>query len=76
VLAADSSLGPRIATGGDDYEVLAAVPASNSGAFQSMAAQAAVAVARIGVMLSGSGTVIEGHDGQPVSLDRAGWDHF
>ena len=53
-------------TGGDDYEVLAAVPAASVDAFQSMAAQAGIAVTRIGATLAGTGVVIEGRDGQPA----------
>ena len=75
-LAADPALGERIVTGGDDYEVLAAVPAASADAFQSTAAQAGIAVTRIGTTLAGSGVVIEGRDGQPLALDRTGWDHF
>jgi len=75
-LAADPALGQLTATGGDDYEVLAAVPEANAAAFQSKAAEAAIAATRIGKTLPGSGIVIEGRDGQPLALDRPGWDHF
>ena len=61
-------------TGGDDYEVLATVPAANADAFHLMATQAGIAVTRIGTTLAGSGIVIEGRDG--LALDRTGWDHF
>ena len=63
-------------TGGDDYEVLAAVPAASADAFQAMAARGSIAVTRIGTTLAGTGVVIEGRDGQPLTLDRTGWDHF
>jgi thiamine-monophosphate kinase len=75
-VAADPALGERIVTGGDDYEVLAAVPAAGADAFRSMTAQAGMAVTRIGATLAGAGVVIEGRGGQPLTLDRAGWDHF
>ena len=75
-LAADPALGLRIVTGGDDYEVLATVPATSADGFQAMAAQAGIAVTRIGATLPGTGVVIEGRDGQPLTLDRTGWDHF
>jgi thiamine-monophosphate kinase len=75
-VAADPALALRIVTGGDDYEVLAAVPAASADAYQSMAAQASIAVTRIGATLAGTGVVIEGRDGLPLTLDRAGWDHF
>ena len=75
-VAADPALALRIATGGDDYEVLAAVPGAGVQAFQSTAAQGGVAVTRIGTMMAGNGIAIEGSDGQPIVLERAGWDHF
>jgi thiamine-monophosphate kinase len=76
VLAADPALGLRIVTGGDDYEVLATVPAASADGFQAMAAQVGIAVTRIGETQAGTGVVIEGRDGQPLTLDRTGWDHF
>jgi thiamine-monophosphate kinase len=75
-VATDPALGLRVVTGGDDYEVLAAVPAASAEAFQATAAQAGIAVTRIGATLCGTGAVIEGRDGQPLTLDRTGWDHF
>jgi thiamine-monophosphate kinase len=75
-LAADPALAERIVAGGDDYEVLAAVSVAEAGAFQTMAGQAGIGVTRIGTTLAGSGIVIEGRDGQPLALDRPGWDHF
>ena len=75
-LAADPGLVSRIVGGGDDYEVLAGVPASQAASFEADAAAASVAVSRVGSIVAGSGIVIEGADGQPVALDRPGWDHF
>jgi thiamine-monophosphate kinase len=75
-LAADPALARSIVAAGDDYEVLAAVPAASADAYQAMAAQAGIAVTRIGTTLAGTGIVIEGGDGQPLALDRPGWDHF
>ncbi len=75
-VAADPGLRQRIVAGGDDYEILAAVPAGEASAFQVAAAQAGVSVARIGSMRAGAGVVIEAPDGQPMSLERTGWDHF
>ena len=75
-LAADPDLGLRTVTGGDDYELLASVPEASADAFGAMAAQAGIAVTRIGTTSVGAGVVIEDQDGQPLTLDRAGWDHF
>jgi thiamine-monophosphate kinase len=75
-LAADPGLASRIVAAGDDYEVLATVPEAGVPAFQSMCREGGVAVTRIGATTAGSGVVIEDGDGQPLSLDRTGWDHF
>ena len=75
-VAAQPALVERIVTGGDDYEVLAAVPAANADAFRSSARDAGVEVTRIGTTSAGTGVVIEDPGGLPVSHERAGWDHF
>ncbi len=75
-LAADPGLARRIAIGGDDYEVLAAVPAAKASAFRSDAAGAGVAVTEIGAFAAGSDIIVEDRDGRPLDLDRPGWDHF
>ncbi len=75
-LAADSALAARIVAAGDDYEVLAAVPADAVDAFRAAAAAAGVTATRIGAATAGTGVTIEGADGRPLQLDRTGWDHF
>jgi thiamine-monophosphate kinase len=75
-LAADPALVQHIVAGGDDYEILAAIPTAQSSAFQTAAAAAGSPVAQIGAMSAGAGVVIEGPSGQPLILDRTGWDHF
>ena len=66
----------RVLTAGDDYEVLCAVPPDHAAAFASAAAHAGVPVAPIGHCAPGHGLQVVGPDGQPVQLDRGGWDHF
>jgi thiamine-monophosphate kinase len=75
-IAADPTLCQQMVAGGDDYEILAAVPAGEAPAFQAAAAEAATPVTRIGLTFAGTGIIIEGSDGRPLSLDRTGWDHF
>jgi thiamine-monophosphate kinase len=75
-LAADPSLAQRILAGGDDYEILATLPAARAPAFPAAAATSGIAVAQIGLMEAGAGIVIEDLSGQPLALDRTGWDHF
>ena len=63
-------------TGGDDYEILAAVPMDKVTAFTAAAAALAFRLTRIGEIAAGEGVTIEQADGTSMVLDRAGWDHF
>jgi thiamine-monophosphate kinase len=64
MLIGDGTLLPVILNGGDDYEILATVPARRAGDYAAAAATAGVPVARIGEILRG--------EGPPVVLDEAG----
>lgn len=66
----------ELITGGEDYEVLCTVPAARARAFEAAARKAGVTCARIGEMQAGEELVLVGRDGQPLSLNRSGWDHF
>ena len=64
-------------TGGDDYELLLAVPNDHEAALEEAARTAGINVTRIGNFHSGSpGVVVRGSDGRPMVLDRGGWSHF
>jgi thiamine-monophosphate kinase len=76
-LAADPALIDPILTGGEDYEILCAIPAAAVEAFRNAAAKAAVPVAEIGRIV--------GRDAPPRFLDKAqqmlefarpGYSHF
>jgi len=75
-LAADPALAKLIVAAGDDYEVLAAVPAAKAAQFQASAAEAGVTVTQIGTTEAGEGIRIIDRDGRPLDLERTGWDHF
>lgn len=66
----------RAVTGGDDYEVLAAVPATRADGFEAAAAACGVAVTAIGQFEAEGGVRVLGTDGALVAVDRTGWDHF
>jgi thiamine-monophosphate kinase len=74
-LAADTRLIEQILTGGDDYEILAAVPANKCSAFQATAAKAGVAVTKIGQVGSGQGVRFL-RDGKVLSFARPAYTHF
>ncbi len=75
LLGADAARACALA-GGDDYELCFTVPAARAEALQAAAAAAATTVTRIGSVVAGPGLEVVDRDGVPVSLDRAGWDHF
>ncbi len=67
----------RAVTGGDDYEILCAVPPGALGAFRAEAARAGLPVAVIGTVEEGTGApVFLGPDGAPVAFTRASFSHF
>lgn len=63
-------------SGGDDYEVLAAVPAERASAFAADARKLDFPVTRIGEIVEGEGVAVERSDGTLMRFDREGWDHF
>ena len=75
-LAADPSLLADLVSGGEDYEVLAAVPPADAGSFTTAAATRGLRLTEIGEFVQGSGLRIAGPDGRPLALAREGWDHF
>ncbi len=66
-----------ILTGGDDYEILAAVAPQHAAAFEAASAEASVKVTRIGTMRAGPGVpIFKKTDGSPLSLASRGYEHF
>jgi len=64
-------------TGGDDYELLLAVPPAREAALQQAAQAAGIPVTRIGSFGPGApGVMVRDADGRPIALDRPGWSHF
>ncbi len=68
---------PVCLTGGDDYELLLAVPPASEPALRQTCAAAQLAVTRIGTFLADAAAfkVLDGA-GAVMSLDQAGWSHF
>jgi thiamine-monophosphate kinase len=76
-LAREPALIETIVTGGDDYEVLATVPADKVEALRQQAAGAGVAVTEIGIVTAGEGDArFLGADGKPLALARPSFSHF
>jgi thiamine-monophosphate kinase len=66
----------RALTSGDDYEILASVPAASAAAFAAAAHSAGCPVTEIGAVGAGAGLVVHGADGRPMTFVAAGYDHF
>lgn len=76
ILAADPGCLAIVVTGGDDYEVLAAVAPGKGEEFRAAAAAAGVEVTAIGRLEEGSGVVVEDPAGRPITIGTPGWEHF
>jgi len=64
-------------TGGDDYELLLAVPPARAEALLAEAVRCGVAVTRIGRLQAGPPeVVVRGSGGESLSLTKGGWSHF
>ncbi len=63
-------------TGGDDYELLLAVPPGRTDLLLRAARASAVPVARIGAFRAGPGEVAVTLDGRHLPLRARGWSHF
>jgi thiamine-monophosphate kinase len=66
-----------IIAGGDDYEILCAVPEAGFAAFVRAAGQAGVAVAAIGTVIAGpQAPRFLDAQGKEIALTRLSWSHF
>ena len=64
-------------TGGDDYELLLAIPPERETALVAAGHEAGIPVTRIGRFAAGEPVVeVRGPDGAPLRFERAGWSHF
>ena len=77
VLTRDPALIETILTGGDDYEIVATVPARKVEALRRAAAAARVPVREIGKVVAGQGGArFLGRDGEPLAFARPSFSHF
>jgi thiamine-monophosphate kinase len=76
-LAKEPGLIETIITGGDDYEVVACVPAGKVEALRQQASAAGVAVTEIGAVTAGQGEArFLDPDGQPLMFAHPSFSHF
>jgi thiamine-monophosphate kinase len=73
--SSDAAMVARLLTAGDDFEILAAVPAGKGGAFREAAVAAGVPVTRIGALRAGRSLPEVLFAGTPLSLPRRAFVH-
>ncbi|MGH7121360.1 MAG: thiamine-phosphate kinase, partial [Acetobacteraceae bacterium] len=74
--AGSASLSRRL-TGGDDYELLLAVPPEREDRLAAAAARSGIHFTRVGRFVAGLPEVrVRGPDGHWMQFARAGWSHF
>lgn len=76
MIATQPSRRAEVIAGGDDYEILLAVPPGRLPAFKEDVPLMPFNVTEIGTIQPGRGVTIRDGDGEPLPLDRTGWDHF
>ncbi len=75
-LVAESSWFESAVTGGDDYELLLAMPPENWDALRDAARSLGIPIAAIGRVEAGDAPLRLSRKGDPVSLSRASYSHF
>jgi thiamine-monophosphate kinase len=76
IVTADAALRLRLATGGDDYELLFAAPPEAAGTVASLAAELSVPIAEIGAIVPGFGVRLLDAAGAEIPVGATGWRHF
>jgi thiamine-monophosphate kinase len=76
LVAADPGLLPRLACGGDDYELLFAAPAGAQARIAALSAELGLPVTAIGRIESGAGVCLLDRQGRKVAVERGGYRHF
>jgi thiamine-monophosphate kinase len=76
-LRADPGALEQVVCGGDDYEILCATPPEKADLFAALAAQAGVAVRRIGTVAQvPNDNLFLGFEGEPLAFRRDRFSHF
>jgi thiamine-monophosphate kinase len=76
-LRLEPSLIETILTGGDDFEILCAVPPGEAAAFEASAASAGIVVSKVaGACGGGAGVVVHGSSGEILQLEKLSFQHF
>ena len=72
----DVGLHPRLAVGGDDYELLFTTAAEASGDIDALLSRFGIPITMIGRLEPGTGVRLVDRDGRAIPLDHTGYRHF
>lgn len=72
----DAGLALRLATGGDDYELLFAAPPEATPRIERIAARLGLPITPIGAIEPGAGVRVLDADGRPLRVGAGGYRHF
>jgi thiamine-monophosphate kinase len=76
LVAAEPALAIRLATAGDDYELLFTAPPAADAAIGRLIAELGLPITAIGTIDEGSGVRLADADGKAIAIEKAGWQHF
>ena len=76
IAAGDPGIRPRLAAGGDDYELLFAAPAETAPAIAGLSSELGLAITAIGEIEAGAGVRLVDADGRTIPLADTGYRHF
>jgi thiamine-monophosphate kinase len=76
VVAAEPDIRSRLATGGDDYELLFCAPPDAADSIAALSAQLGVPITMIGRIEAGAGVLPVDSAGQTITVEATGYRHF
>ncbi len=76
VLTEDPGMLPVMLGGGDDYELVFAVPRGKAAQVDTLAATAGLNATKVGWLEAGEGVVVQDAAGKSIPLHHAGFQHF
>lgn len=76
IIAEDAAIRPRLAAGGDDYELLFTAPAEAMGSVVALSSRLCIPITMIGRIEPGSGVQLVDADRRVVPVETIGYRHF
>ncbi len=72
----EPTIAPRLAAGGDDYELLFTAPAAATERNRRFGARPGTPITAIGRIEAGAGVRLVGGDGRQIAVEATGYRHF